>query len=385
MALGSSLAGQIGLALEDTYGVYKAPTVWIPYVDESLTSDTERVESKAIIAGRRVPTSEQWEPGKVVVGGDIGLEMFKRNLGKLFTVMFGGVATTGSGPYTHTFTPGDLTGKSLTIQKGVPGVGGTVFPLTYLGCKVASWEIACQAGEVATLGVTIIAQREVGYRTVADGVTTDSSKAISSATANWYDDDDGAPISGTGIAAGATVASHSSATAASLSANATADGTSITFTIGIPLGTASYTSGLGMPFKFNHGAVSIGSASVPVKSATFSGDNGLSDDRYFLGARHLSEPLEKQLRVYDGELEVEWTDRTQYDRFRRGSEVALVCAFTSGADTFTITENVRFDGETPQMGGGGDIVAQTVPFKAIASAADSTAITVTLVNGDSTP
>lgn len=73
-------------------------------------------------------------------------------------------------------------------------------------------------------------------RTVASVVTTSGSTAITFPTAKIYPDDVGRPISGTGIPAGATLASRSSATAGALSANATASGT-ITATLGSTRGT----------------------------------------------------------------------------------------------------------------------------------------------------
>jgi hypothetical protein len=123
---------------------------------------------------------------------------------------------------------------------------------------------------------------------------------------------------------------------------------------------------------------------VNVKALTISGDNMVDDSRRFLGSQFISEPLEMGLREYTGTLDVEFTDLTQYRRFVTGSEAALVAAFTSGADSVTITANVRIDGTTPQVGGR-EILTQSLPFKCVASGADSTAITAALVNSDATP
>lgn len=68
-------------------------------------------------------------------------------------------------------------------------------------------------------------------RTVASFVTTSGSAAVTFPAASIYPDDVGRPISGTGIPAGATLLTRSSATAGTLSANATASGT-ITATLG---------------------------------------------------------------------------------------------------------------------------------------------------------
>lgn len=380
---GTGIDAQIGYALESTVGTPVTVTAFLPLVSETLMQERARLESAGIIAGRTVLTSNQWNGGDITVSGSVQHELYNRGLGKLFTAMFGAVSTTGAGPYTHTFTPGDLTGDALTVQVGRPATNGTVYPFTYAGMKVASWEIACSAGEIATLGLDLVGSREIDYRTVTDGVTTSGSAAITSASASFNASDVGNPISGSGIPSGTTIASVTSATAATLSANATASATGVTFTLGIALAAASYPASI-KPLKFNHAAVTLGGSSVNVKSLTVAGNNGLDDARRFLGNQRISEPLETALREYTGTLEVEFTDLTQYRRFVTGSEAALVASFTSGADSVTITSNVRIDGSTPQVAGR-EILTQSLPFKCVASSTDSSAITVALVNGDSTP
>jgi hypothetical protein len=379
----TGIDAQIGYALETTVGTPETVTAFLPLVSETLGQELARLESAGIIAGRRVLASQQWNGGDITVSGSVQHELYNRGLGKLFTAMFGAVTTTGAGPYTHTFTPGDLTGDALTVQVGRPAVNNTTFPFTYAGMKVSSWEIACAAGEIATLGMDLVGSREIDYRLVTDGVTTSGSAAITSASAAFNASDVGNPISGTGIPAGATILSVQSATAATLSANASASGTSISFTLGIALAAASYPTAI-KPLKINHAAVTIGGVSVAAKSLTISGNNGLDDARRFLGNQRISEPLEANLREYTGTIELEFTDLTQYRRFVTGSEAALVASFTSGTDSVTITTNVRVDGSTPQVGGR-EILMQSLPFKCVASGADSSAITAVLVNSDSTP
>lgn len=379
----TGIDAQIGYAIESTVGTPATVTAFLPLVSESLMQDRARLESTGIIAGRRVLASQQWNGGDITISGSVQHELYNRGLGKLFTAMFGTVVTTGAGPYTHTFTPGDLTGDALTVQVGRPATDGTTYPFTYSGMKVASWEIACSAGEIATLGMDLVGSREIDYRTVTDGVTTSGSAAITSATALFNASDVGNPISGTGITAGTTILSVASATAATLSANATATGTGVTFTLGLALAAASYPSAI-KPLKFNHASVTIGGSSVNAKSVTISGNNGLDDARRFLGNQRISEPLEANLREYSGTVELEFTDLTQYRRFVTGSEAALVLSFVSGTDSVTMTTNIRADGSTPQVGGK-EILTQSVPFKCVASGADSTAITAVLVNSDTTP
>lgn len=159
MALGSGLAAQFGFATETTYGTAVTVTKFAPLVDESLTEDIERIESKGIIAGKRVMHSDQWEAGVSKVGGDVGLELVQQGIGTLFRHMFGSVTSSTTGAVsTHTFSPGDLTGLSFTAQVGKPQVGGVVSPFTYAGCKVASWEIGVVPNENVTLGLSVVSK-----------------------------------------------------------------------------------------------------------------------------------------------------------------------------------------------------------------------------------
>lgn len=85
----------------------------------------------------------------------------------------------------------------------------------------------------------MVVGRTTEPRTVASVGTTSASTALTGPAGSFSKSDVGRPISGTGIPAGATIASVSSGTSAALSANATATGT-ITATIGsaTTLGTA---------------------------------------------------------------------------------------------------------------------------------------------------
>lgn len=370
MGLKSGLAGQWGFKAESVWSTVVTPDVFLPLVRETLSADPERLESAAIIAGRRVLTSDQWTTGRKRVGGGIQTELFNKNIATLLSHMMGDA----SSPY----TPGDLDGYGLTVQVGVPDVSGTVQPKTYAGCKITGWELACKEGEIATLGFDVVAAREILVRTVTDGVTTDTDNTVTSASAAFTADDIGKPISGSGIQAGSTIASVTSATEVELSLAANASGSGVTFTIGKALASAAYTSGL-KPIKFTHGSVTIGGSAVKVKAATLSGKNGLDVDRFFIGDDEMDEPLEaNDLREYLATLDVEFTDLTQYRRYLNGTEHACVLSFAApGGFSLVITTNVRFDGKTPQVAGR-EIVQQNLPMKCVASGADSTAISIAL-------
>lgn len=371
MTLRSGLAASVGFGDEVTWGTAVTPTVWVPLVDESIGQEIARMESEAIIAGQRVLRSQQWAEGDVSASGDIGLELNDQSKGLLLKHMFGGSSSTGP------FSPADLAGLGLTVQVGVPDVDtGTVRPKTLAGGKVSSWEVGLVAGEIATMGLSVVGRHVIGHRTVADGETTNTSTSITSATAGFSQDDVGKPISGTGIPAATTIAAVTSSTAATLSAAATATGSSVAFVIGLALTSPTYAASI-MPMSFAGGSVTVAGSSFKVRELTLAGDNGLADDRRYIGQRTVDEPLEESLRAYTGTIETDYWSDTAYRRFLDGAEVALTATVARGTKSILFTTNVRFDGETPQVGGRG-IVGQTLPFVCVGASTDAGAITVTL-------
>lgn len=385
MTLRSGLAIQCGVAAETTPGTIVTPTTFLPVTElPSLAVGGEATESAGIIAGRTVLTSDQWNGGNLTVGGDIGMELYDHGQDTILRAMLGSMSQTGSaGAYTHVHTPGDLIDDSLTVQYGVPSTSGTVVPATFAGCHVASWEIACQQGAIATLGVTFAGMSgHLGSRQVADGTSTSASTTVGSATAAFSRSDIGTPITGTGIPAGAVIVSVATdGTSCTLSAAATATGSGVTLTIGTPLATAAYPSAL-KPMKSMYLGCKIGGIDVPVKNFTVAGDNALDGERYFAGSPWPKQPVEADLRSYTGTLDVEFSSQSHWRAFRDGTEATLVGRFQRGANTVTIEGNCRFDANPP-AGKGRAIVEQSLPIKFIASGAtDDTAIKITTVNGD---
>src|SRR5262245_11591554 len=134
MALTSGLAGQFGFVSETTYGTAVTVTRFVPLVEESVETELTQLASAGITAGRRLLRCQQWSQGLRRSEGDIGIEAYGRSIGLLLYHALGVSATSGSGPWTHTFTPGDLQGDSMTVQFGRPNRNGTVVPFTYAGC-----------------------------------------------------------------------------------------------------------------------------------------------------------------------------------------------------------------------------------------------------------
>lgn len=365
----SGLAAQVGYAKETTAGVPVAPSLYLPFEPgESMDGKVERLDSDSIISGQRVRRSTQWQSGGEDVAGDVTNELYREDMGLLAEAWLGGVSG-------GTYTPGAL--SYFTVQKGVPVSMTTVPPFTYSGAMCGGWAVGFAAGETVKATTSWVGGKEIGHRTVTDGATN-TNTTVTSATAVFSADDIGKPISGTGIPAATTISAVASATSVTISAAATATATGVTLTIGTALGSPSYTSG-NRPFTYIHGSISLAGSTIgTVKSGSIGGDNKLVDDRKFVGSRWMYAREGADLREYGGELEVEFADRTQYDRYRRGDELALVVAFAVGSDSATFTANIRLEGETPKVGSKG-LVMQKLPYTCIGSTTDASALTLVLV------
>jgi hypothetical protein len=142
----SALDAQIGFAEETTFGVIATPTRFPEFNSESITATYARVESNGLRPGRRYRSDSRFTPYIEGAAGDIEMEVGSKGFGLLLKHMLGAIATTAGAAgevNTHTATPGDLNGKSLTVQVGRPlYTGSTVQPFTHAGGKVASWELA---------------------------------------------------------------------------------------------------------------------------------------------------------------------------------------------------------------------------------------------------
>lgn len=152
MPLASGLAGQLGFAAESTYGTFTAPTRFLELNSSAVKYERERIESQGIRAGRRI--LHRWAPGVQRVAGDVEFEMAPQGFALLWVHALGAVSTSGSNPYTHTITPGDLSGKSLSLQIGKPDIGGVVRSFSYLGCKISGVEVSAAVNEYAMMNVS---------------------------------------------------------------------------------------------------------------------------------------------------------------------------------------------------------------------------------------
>jgi hypothetical protein len=158
MAIPTGMAAQLGWVAESTYGTAVTVTKFLPFRSESITDEYQRSEADDIIAGAQVMRSEQHRLSNKAFSGGVSMYLFNRNVQSLFLMALGSNVTAGAGPYTHTVTPGDLTGDMMSLQVGRPDNGGTVRAFSYEGVKVQSLKLAQTQGELATMDLEVIAE-----------------------------------------------------------------------------------------------------------------------------------------------------------------------------------------------------------------------------------
>jgi hypothetical protein len=334
----SGIGAQIIMAPETTYGVAASLAAAQPYEfnNESLALKKTIVQGKGLHAGglhnrgaRRVLTN-------YATAGSIAMDLPTRYLNQLLYQMFGSkgqanAALTEDGvtlAYKAIHAPGSMLGSSMTIQKGVPSVDGTVAnPFTYVGQKMVDWEIAVATGAIATLTTNWDGRNELGGAGNND------------------------PLNASVPALG---------TFTEFANNNVFHFRQATLLTG---GTCTTTSGV----TTVAGAVVAGN----VRSANVKYTFKLDTSRYFLGsAGFKAEQIENDYRDITGQFVVEWlNNEAMYNAFLADTPTALELQFQgpligTGSDHSSLTiliPQVFLEGEAPKVGGPA-VVTQTVPF-----------------------
>lgn len=148
MALRSGIGGQLGMKAETTYGTYIAPDRFLEFISEGLKYNRDKIKSNAIRRGSTVQRTGRWATNKKGGGGPVNYEVATKGFGlPLKHAMGTSVITTPVGATLarrHRYTLGDLDDLSLTIQKGVPDVGGVTRAFSFLGCVCTEWELSVE-------------------------------------------------------------------------------------------------------------------------------------------------------------------------------------------------------------------------------------------------
>lgn len=341
MGIGSGLGAQLGLAEETTVGTIVAPSRFLEFNSEGLELSKNIVQGQGLRAGGQYNRASRRSYTTRSAGGPINLDVPTIGAGLLFKHMLGGtpvVAQQGATTaWKQTHKPGELTGKSLTVQKGVPQTDGTVKPFTYRGAKVASWELGCTVGDILKLALTLDAWDET--TATALGV------AAYSPSANIFH-----------FAQGSVVLGGTVATAG---------------------GVATLTGGTTV---------------AAIKSATVTGTNPMATDRYFFGSSGVkAEQVENDYRTAGGSLAGEFVNQaTIYDLFAADTRTSLNLKFVGPqivtGQFFTLDvllPAIYFDGESPKVGGP-EIVNLDAGFTALDDGSNAT-VQISYTSTDTAP
>src|SRR5579859_1465813 len=169
--VGSGLAAQLVVKDEATYGVAPSLTSGIDsfeFKSDTLELKKTTVDGEGLAAGRVYKRLKRRVLTNYDANGDVVMELPTRNLGFWLRYMVGDFAATPvqvgtTGIYKTVFQPvSGLKGHSFTLQKGAPAADATVEPLTYVGCKLTSWEMGVATGAIASLTHHIDARNELG-------------------------------------------------------------------------------------------------------------------------------------------------------------------------------------------------------------------------------
>ncbi|HWH27576.1 MAG TPA: phage tail tube protein, partial [Mycobacteriales bacterium] len=160
---GTGIDAQIGFAAEAAYGQFAAPTRFLPFRSEALTTEHARKVAEGLRPGRYGLRRGERRRGTINPSGDVVFDFADVGFGLLLQHMMGSVDTDeveAGAVWDHTFTPGSLRELSLTAQVGVPDVEGTSNPKSVTGCKVTGWELGVSVDEYAQLTLSLVGQNE---------------------------------------------------------------------------------------------------------------------------------------------------------------------------------------------------------------------------------
>lgn len=159
----SGLDGQLGVATEETFGAFKAPSRFFEFISESLELTKNYVEPGGIRAGRAVQSNRLHKGTTRTAGGDFSIAFYDQGMGILLNQLHGKTVTPEKleekskkvFKQVHEIGNSSPFAKSMTVQVGRPDVGGTVNPFSYTGCKITEYKLSIDQGGEAMLGVTI--------------------------------------------------------------------------------------------------------------------------------------------------------------------------------------------------------------------------------------
>ncbi|MFQ6170367.1 phage tail tube protein [Oryzobacter sp. R7] len=305
----------VGAAVESTYATPVTVTRWFEFLEESLDFSKNIVQGKGLRVSSRVARSARRVVTTADAGGDLSMECLSKGMGILWQACLGsGSSALVSGTtYQQLFTLGDVL-PSLTVQKGLPRVDGTVDAYTLSGTTVDSWELEAGNADIAKLTMTMDAK----------DVTTATAYAAPSyaSGANLFHFANGS------LSTGAFTAPTSTALAAG------------------------------------------GTALANIRSAAVKLTHNPDTERYNFGAGGRKAKPSTGTREITGSLEAEYDSATFRDAVLNETPMCLILNYTGGAlSTGTeqlqiVLPEIKLDGKLPNANGG-QLITQSLEFTAL--------------------
>lgn len=162
-----AIAHQLGFGIQSVWATAVTPTRFLEFTAEDLERRNTTAASNGIRSNRRYGGQGR-RITRQDAGGTFTTEVAGSGFGFLFEHLLGTagapVVVSAGAVWSHTFSPGSLLGKALTVQKGVQKADGTVQAFTYPRSKIVSadfsidqdgllmgtWEIDSYQEETAT-------------------------------------------------------------------------------------------------------------------------------------------------------------------------------------------------------------------------------------------
>lgn len=142
----------IAIGTESTWATGVATPVNNRIISESLLRNQERSQKTHLSTSLGAFSLGAFD-GMEMAGGSVDLPILYDGTGMLLKAALGDISTTGAGPFLHSYQPAtDASLPSLTIkvQRGT----GTMEE--FLGCKVSTMSISCEAGSEMTASFEFI-------------------------------------------------------------------------------------------------------------------------------------------------------------------------------------------------------------------------------------
>ncbi len=156
----STRGGFLGIGEEVTFGTPVARSNFLRLASATMTHSLERVPPSHLGTAGDVPNRRSL---RIVTDNSEGriewLPAYDDSTLLLFEHALGGKATTGAGPYTHTFTLAAAlpTGLTLEVAAGENDAGAQRSE-TFEGCKIGALELSIDAGGEMRAAIDVIAE-----------------------------------------------------------------------------------------------------------------------------------------------------------------------------------------------------------------------------------